>query len=109
MLHVKRGLVKNLRSPTKPVQFAKALCFAACAICHRCRIKFRVSLRSQQVNLIFKYKNAECKAGVAEEFAQPDQTWPICNGPMLRSMRHLPSVQNKVPRQPKKPKSEVDI
>src|SRR5690606_3932635 len=58
MLNVKRGFVKNLRSPTKPVQFAKALCFGACAICHRCRIKFRVSLKSQKVNLIFKYKKA---------------------------------------------------
>ena len=34
---------------------------------------------------------------------------PICKGPMHRSMRHLPAVQNKIKRQPRKPKSEFDI
>ena len=58
---------------------------------------------------ILKCKNPECKAWVREEFAQPDQTCPICKGPMLRSMRHLPPVQNKVAKAPKKPKSEFDF
>ncbi|URN93877.1 MAG: hypothetical protein NAG76_18925 [Candidatus Pristimantibacillus lignocellulolyticus] len=58
---------------------------------------------------ILKCKNAECKAWVREEFAQEDQTCPICKGPMMRSMRHLPAVQKKMPRQPRKPKNEFDI
>lgn len=58
---------------------------------------------------ILKCKNADCKAWVREEFAQADQTCPICKGPMLRSMRHLPPVQNKAVKAAKKPKDEFDI
>ncbi|REE80144.1 cold-inducible protein YdjO [Paenibacillus taihuensis] len=58
---------------------------------------------------IWKCKNAECKAWVRDEFAgQGEQACPICKGPMHRSMRHLPAVQNKIKKQPKKPKSEWD-
>jgi len=58
---------------------------------------------------IWKCKNPECKAWVRDEFAHADEetpACPICKGSMLRSMRHLPSVQNKPKRQPRKPKSE---
>lgn len=58
---------------------------------------------------IWKCKNPECKAWVREEFAEREQSCPICKGPMHRSMRHLPAVQNKIKRQPKKPKSEFDF
>ncbi|SFI33541.1 Cold-inducible protein YdjO [Paenibacillus sp. UNC496MF] len=58
---------------------------------------------------IWKCKNPECKAWVREEFAESEQSCPICKGPMHRSMRHLPAVQNKIKRQPKKPKSEFDF
>ncbi|MBD2869759.1 cold-inducible protein YdjO-related protein [Paenibacillus arenilitoris] len=55
---------------------------------------------------IFKCKNPECKAWVRDEFAAGEQACPICKGPMLRSMRHLPPVQNKAKSQPRKPKSD---
>ncbi|WP_424768925.1 cold-inducible protein YdjO-related protein [Paenibacillus sp. sgz302251] len=56
---------------------------------------------------IFKCKNPDCKVWVRDEFAAAsEQSCPICKGPMLRSMRHLPAVQNKPKRQPRKPKSE---
>ncbi|GKU79223.1 cold-inducible protein YdjO-related protein [Paenibacillus sp. L3-i20] len=55
---------------------------------------------------IWKCKNADCKAWVRDEFSTTEQLCPICKGPMLRSMRHLPPVQNKVKSQPRKPKSE---
>ncbi|WP_240353391.1 MULTISPECIES: cold-inducible protein YdjO-related protein [Cohnella] len=50
---------------------------------------------------IWKCKNAECKAWVREEFAALQQACPLCGGPMLRSMKHLPPVQNKVKARPK--------
>ncbi|MGG4147058.1 cold-inducible protein YdjO-related protein [Paenibacillus algorifonticola] len=53
-----------------------------------------------------KCKNPECKAWVRDEFASAEQTCPICKGPMLRSMKHLPAVQNKPKPQPRKPKSD---
>ncbi|BBH20754.1 hypothetical protein Back11_20990 [Paenibacillus baekrokdamisoli] len=55
---------------------------------------------------IWKCRNADCKAWVREEFAVEQQACPICKGPMLRSMRHLPAVQNKIKSQPRKPKSD---
>jgi len=58
---------------------------------------------------ILKCKNPECKVWVRDEFMQTEQLCPICKGPMLRSMRHLPAVQNKIPRQPRKPKDEFDV
>ncbi|MBD3918479.1 hypothetical protein H8B09_06910 [Paenibacillus sp. PR3] len=51
---------------------------------------------------IYKCKNPECKAWVREEFGSEGQPCPMCKGPMMRSMRHLPKVQNKIKRQPKK-------
>ncbi|MFF2887405.1 cold-inducible protein YdjO-related protein [Paenibacillus sp. NPDC057967] len=55
---------------------------------------------------IWKCRNAECKAWVRDEFAASEQKCPICSGPMHRSMRHLPPVQNKAKSQPRKPKSD---
>jgi hypothetical protein len=69
-----------------------------------------VSTQEEKVKLvatkIFKCKNPECKAWVRDEFAAAEQTCPLCKGPMLRSMRHLPPVQNKPKRQPRTPKSD---
>lgn len=48
---------------------------------------------------ILKCKNSECKAWVREEFATPGQNCPICNGPMLRTMKHLPPLQKKIKSQ----------
>ncbi|WP_051088285.1 cold-inducible protein YdjO-related protein [Cohnella laeviribosi] len=45
---------------------------------------------------IWKCRNADCRAWVREEFATPNQACPLCGGPMLRSMKHLPPLQNKV-------------
>ncbi|CAM3919835.1 cold-inducible protein YdjO-related protein [Cohnella lubricantis] len=45
---------------------------------------------------ILKCKNNECKAWVREEFATPGQTCPMCSGPMLRTMKHLPPLVKKV-------------
>ncbi|WP_019422121.1 MULTISPECIES: cold-inducible protein YdjO-related protein [Paenibacillus] len=55
---------------------------------------------------ILKCRNSECKAWVRDEFATAEQSCPLCNGPMLRSIKHLPAVQNKVKPQPRKRKSE---
>ncbi|MFD0958986.1 cold-inducible protein YdjO-related protein [Paenibacillus chungangensis] len=56
---------------------------------------------------IWKCKNSECKAWIREEFTTGEQLCPICRGPMHRSMRHLPAVKNKVPRQPRQPKNDA--
>lgn len=45
---------------------------------------------------ILKCKNPECKAWVREEFASPGQTCPMCSGPMLRTMKHLPPLVKKI-------------
>ncbi|MFB9328996.1 cold-inducible protein YdjO-related protein [Paenibacillus aurantiacus] len=50
---------------------------------------------------IYKCKDAECKAWVREELATAEPTCPICKGPMHRSIRHLPALQNKIKK--KKP------
>ena len=50
---------------------------------------------------ILKCKNGECKAWVREEFAVPGQVCPICQGPMLRTMKHLPPLQKKIKAQPR--------
>ncbi|UHA73157.1 cold-inducible protein YdjO-related protein [Paenibacillus sp. 481] len=56
---------------------------------------------------ILKCKNADCKVWIRDEFVGEEQSnCPMCKGPMLRSMKHLPAVQNKVKPQPRKPKSE---
>ncbi|ASS65571.1 MULTISPECIES: cold-inducible protein YdjO-related protein [Paenibacillus] len=57
---------------------------------------------------IWKCRNADCKAWVRDEFAAESQLCPMCKGPMLRSMRHLPAVQNKIKRKPK-PKDEYGL
>ncbi|MBB6672720.1 cold-inducible protein YdjO-related protein [Cohnella nanjingensis] len=44
---------------------------------------------------IWKCKNETCKAWVREEFATEDQQCPMCKGPMLRTMKHLPPLQKK--------------
>ncbi|GGF99951.1 hypothetical protein GCM10010916_16500 [Paenibacillus abyssi] len=41
---------------------------------------------------IYKCKSPDCKAWVREEFATEQQSCPICKGPMLRSIRHLPPI-----------------
>ncbi|MBD2844153.1 hypothetical protein IDH44_03050 [Paenibacillus sp. IB182496] len=41
---------------------------------------------------IFKCRDAACRAWVREEFATEQQVCPICGGPMLRSIRHLPAI-----------------
>ncbi|MBB3111271.1 hypothetical protein FHS18_003339 [Paenibacillus phyllosphaerae] len=51
---------------------------------------------------ILKCKDAECKAWVREELAGAEPACPICKGPMHRSIRHLPALQNKI----KKKKAE---
>ncbi|WP_168122625.1 cold-inducible protein YdjO-related protein [Paenibacillus sp. HB172176] len=54
---------------------------------------------------ILRCKNPECKAWIRDIFTdkeQLEQTCPICKGPMLRSMKHLPPVQNKIKRAPRK-------
>ncbi|MCC3371690.1 cold-inducible protein YdjO-related protein [Cohnella sp. REN36] len=48
-----------------------------------------------QLTKIWKCKNESCKAWVREEFAVADQLCPMCKGPMLRTMKHLPALQKK--------------
>ncbi|TYP79581.1 cold-inducible protein YdjO-related protein [Paenibacillus methanolicus] len=48
---------------------------------------------------IYKCKDAECKAWVREELAAAEPVCPICKGPMHRSIRHLPALQNKIKKQ----------
>ncbi|QAY68302.1 hypothetical protein ET464_01935 [Paenibacillus protaetiae] len=57
---------------------------------------------------IWRCKNQDCKAWIRDEFISTDPLCPMCKGPMGRSMRHLPAVQNKVKAQPRKPKSEYE-
>ncbi|MCZ8519147.1 MULTISPECIES: cold-inducible protein YdjO-related protein [Paenibacillus] len=43
--------------------------------------------------VIWKCKNADCKAWVREEFAAAEYPeCPICKGPTIRSYKHLPAV-----------------
>ncbi|RUS47171.1 cold-inducible protein YdjO-related protein [Cohnella sp. AR92] len=53
--------------------------------------------QKQKLNIvkILKCRNNDCKAWVREEFAVPDQVCPMCKGPMLRTMKHLPALQKK--------------
>ncbi|WP_438434786.1 cold-inducible protein YdjO-related protein [Gorillibacterium sp. sgz500922] len=39
---------------------------------------------------IYRCKDPECKAWVREEFLPADKACPLCKGPMLKSMKHLP-------------------
>ncbi|MFD1956700.1 cold-inducible protein YdjO-related protein [Paenibacillus thailandensis] len=55
---------------------------------------------------IWRCKNQECKAWVRDEFSSDNPSCPMCKGPMGRSIRHLPAVQNKVKSKPRKPKQE---
>jgi len=50
---------------------------------------------------ILKCRNKDCKAWVREEFASAGQACPLCGGPMLRTMKHLPPLQHKVKPQPR--------
>lgn len=51
---------------------------------------------------IWRCKRGECKAWVREELASSDQPdCPICKGPMIRSIKHLPKLVKKTPRKKK--------
>ncbi|MEO3945424.1 cold-inducible protein YdjO-related protein [Gorillibacterium sp. CAU 1737] len=39
---------------------------------------------------IYRCKDSDCKAWVREEFLPDDKACPICKGPMLKSIKHLP-------------------
>ena len=58
---------------------------------------------------ILKCRNKECKVWVRDEFAEAEQSCPICKGPMIRSIKHLAPVVNKIKRQPRKKKDEFDF
>lgn len=58
---------------------------------------------------ILKCRNPECKAWVRDEFTVADMVCPLCKGPMIRSIKHLAPVQNKIKRQPRKKKDEFDF
>ncbi|RXT03596.1 cold-inducible protein YdjO-related protein [Ammoniphilus sp. CFH 90114] len=50
---------------------------------------------------IWRCRNKECKAFIREEMASsPSPACPLCNGPTIRSMKHLPELVKKY----KKPK-----
>lgn len=42
--------------------------------------------------LIYRCKNLDCKAWVRDEFGTEGQPCPLCKGPMLRSIKHLPAI-----------------
>ncbi|TVY10873.1 cold-inducible protein YdjO-related protein [Paenibacillus cremeus] len=55
--------------------------------------------------VIWKCKDAECKAWVREEYATNEYPeCPLCKGPTIRSFKHLPAVPKakKPPRTKKK-------
>ncbi|WP_281889149.1 cold-inducible protein YdjO-related protein [Paenibacillus sp. YYML68] len=53
--------------------------------------------------VIWRCKDAECKAWVREEFApDPYPPCPLCKGPTLRSFKHLPAMPKKAKRGKKK-------
>ncbi|WP_274362426.1 cold-inducible protein YdjO-related protein [Paenibacillus thermotolerans] len=54
---------------------------------------------------IWGCKDASCKAWVRDEFADDEavSACPICKGPVVRSLKHLPEV--KTPARRKKAKS----
>jgi len=39
---------------------------------------------------IYRCKDPGCKAWVREEFLPGDKACPLCKGPMLKSIKHLP-------------------
>lgn len=50
---------------------------------------------------IWRCKKAECKAWIREELAGDNPQCPICKGPMIRSIKHLPKLVKKTPRKKK--------
>ncbi|MCZ8511896.1 cold-inducible protein YdjO-related protein [Paenibacillus filicis] len=55
--------------------------------------------------VIWKCKDAACKAWVREEFTEAEYpACPICQGPTIRSFKHLPIIAAKSKRKGKKPK-----
>jgi hypothetical protein len=45
---------------------------------------------------IWRCKNSECKAWLREEMAStPSPGCPLCNGTMIRGMKHLPKLVNR--------------
>ena len=40
--------------------------------------------------VIYRCKDADCKAWVREDYVTTDKSCPICKGQMLRSIKHLP-------------------
>lgn len=52
---------------------------------------------------IWRCTDAVCKAWVREELAGVSQpACPICKGPMIRSIKHLPKLVKKTPKKKKK-------
>lgn len=55
---------------------------------------------------IWRCKDKECKAFIREELASsPSPECPLCKGPMIRSLKHLPELVKKY-KAPKKEKTE---
>jgi hypothetical protein len=47
---------------------------------------------------IWRCKEQSCKAWIRTEMADADSpACPICKGAMIRSMKHLPKLVNKIP------------
>ena len=56
---------------------------------------------------VWRCKSPECKAWIRNELtAGPNPACPLCKGPMIRSIKHLPELINKVKRQKKEKTSE---
>lgn len=48
---------------------------------------------------IWRCKDANCKAWVRDEFAKEEvSSCPICKGPVVRSLKHLPEVKTSAKR-----------
>jgi hypothetical protein len=51
---------------------------------------------------VWRCKNSDCKAWVREELARgPSPSCPLCNGSMMRSMKHLPELVKKYKKEKK--------
>ncbi|MDF2921899.1 MAG: hypothetical protein K0R57_813 [Paenibacillaceae bacterium] len=51
---------------------------------------------------VFRCKAVNCNAWIREEMAQsPAPLCPLCQSPMIRSMKHLPKLVKKIPRKKK--------
>jgi hypothetical protein len=59
---------------------------------------------------VWRCKNTECKAWIRDELTTgTDPTCPLCKGPMIRSIKHLPELINKIKRQKKEKVSEETV